>query len=195
MTPWTLDPAHVNVEFAVKHMMLTTIRGRFQDLAVEVDFDEQAPERSSVVARIATASITTDQERRDAHLRSADFLDAERYPEMVFTSTSIARISPRAYEITGDLTIRDQTHPVVLDAELLGTVAGLQGGRLTAVSADARISRKDWGLTWNVALESGGWLVGDEIKIHLEFELVAPALTVEPTLTVEPARERVATAA
>jgi polyisoprenoid-binding protein YceI len=189
MTPWTLDPAHVNVEFAVKHMMLTTIRGRFQDLAVEVDFDEQAPERSSVVARIATASITTDQERRDAHLRSADFLDAERYPEMVFTSTSIARISPRAYEITGDLTIRDQTHPVVLDAELLGTVAGLQGGRLTAVSADVRISRKDWGLTWNVALESGGWLVGDEIKIHLEFELVAPALTVEP------ARERVATAA
>lgn len=189
MTPWTLDHAHANVGFAVKHMMLTTIRGRFQDLAVDVDFDEQTPERSSVVARIATASITTDQERRDAHLKSADFLDTERYPEMRFTSTAIARTGPRAYDITGDLTIRDQTHPVVLHTELLGTVAGLQGGRLMAISADARISRKDWGLTWNVALESGGWLVGDEIKIDLEFELVAPALTVEP------ARKPVAAAA
>ena len=180
MTPWTLDLAHANVEFAVKHMMLTTIRGHFQDLSVEADFDEEAPEHSSVVARIATDSLTTNQERRDAHLKSADFLDSERYPEMVFTSTSIARISPRAYEITGDLTIKDQTHPVVLDAELLGTVAGLQGGRMTAVSADAKINRRDWGLTWNVALESGDWLVGDEIKIHLEFELVAPALKAAP---------------
>ena len=172
MTPWTLDLAHANVEFAVKHMMLTTIRGRFQDLAVEADFDEQAPERSSVVARIATASITTDQERRDAHLKSADFLDAERYPEMRFTSTAIARVSPRSYEITGDLTIRDQTHPVVLHAKLLGTVAGLQGGRMTAISADARISRKDWGLTWNGVLESGGVLVGDDVKISIEVAAV-----------------------
>ena len=176
MTKWTLDAAHANVEFSVKHMMITTIRGRFNELDLEVDFDESAPERSSVVARIATASLSTNQERRDGHLRSADFFDVERYPEMVFRSTSIAKVSDRDYEITGDLTIKDQTHPVVLDAELLGTVAGMQGGRLTAVSADAKIDRKAWGLSWNVALESGGWLVGDDIKIHLEFELVAPAL-------------------
>ena len=175
MPEWTLDTAHANVEFSVKHMMISTIRGRFQELEVDVDFDEQAPARSSVVARIATASITTNQERRDMHLRSADFLDAENYPEMLFKSTSIAKISDRDYRISGDLTIKDQTHPVVLDTELLGTVPGMQGGRLTAVSADTRISRTDWGLTWNVSLESGGWLVGDEIKIHLEFELVAPA--------------------
>ena len=175
MTKWTLDAAHANVEFSVKHMMITTIRGRFNELDLEVDFDESAPERSSVVARIATASLSTNQERRDGHLRSADFFDVERYPEMVFRSTSIAKVSDRDYEITGDLTIKDQTHPVVLDAELLGTVAAMQGGRLTAVSADARIDRKAWGLSWNVALESGGWLVGDDIKIHLEFELVAPA--------------------
>ena len=175
MTRWTLDAAHANVEFSVKHMMITTIRGRFNELDLEVDFDESAPERSSVVARIATASLSTNQERRDGHLRSADFFDVERFPEMTFRSTSIAKVSNRDYEITGDLTIKDQTHPVVLDAELLGTVAGMQGGRLTAVSADAKIDRKAWGLSWNVALESGGWLVGDDIKIHLEFELVAPA--------------------
>jgi polyisoprenoid-binding protein YceI len=176
MTDWTLDAAHANVEFSIKHMMITTIRGRFEELALEVDFDDQAPERSSVVARIATASITTNEERRDGHLKSPDFLDVEKYPEMVFRSTSIAKVSDRDFQITGDLTIRDQTHPVVLNTELLGTVPGLQGGRLTAVSADTRINRKDWGLSWNVALESGGWLVGDEIKIHIEFELVAAAL-------------------
>jgi polyisoprenoid-binding protein YceI len=175
MTDWTLDTAHANVEFSIKHMMITTIRGRFEELALEVDFDDQAPERSSVVARIATASITTNEERRDGHLKSPDFLDVEKYPEMVFRSTSIAKLSDRDFQITGDLTIRDQTHPVVLNTELLGTVPGLQGGRLTAVSADARINRKAWGLSWNVALESGGWLVGDEIKIHIEFELVAAA--------------------
>jgi polyisoprenoid-binding protein YceI len=103
-------------------MIISTIRGRFQELEVDVDFDERAPDRSSVVARIATASITTNQERRDAHLKSADFFDVENYPELLFKSTSIARISDRDYQITGDLTIRDQTHPVVLDAELLGTV-------------------------------------------------------------------------
>jgi polyisoprenoid-binding protein YceI len=175
MTKWTLDAAHANVEFAIKHMMLTTIRGRFLELDVDVEFDEQSPERSSVVARIATASITTNQQRRDAHLRGVDFLDAENYPEMLFRSTSISKVSNRDYEITGDLTIKDQTRSVTLDAELLGTVADMQGGRLTAVSADTRINRKDWGLTWNVALESGGWLVGDDLRIHIEFELVAPA--------------------
>ncbi|MDO8485791.1 MAG: YceI family protein [Candidatus Limnocylindrales bacterium] len=176
MTEWTLDTAHANVEFSVKHMMISTIRGRFQKLEVDVDFDEQAPERSSVVARIATASVTTNQERRDTHLKSADFFDVETYPEMLFNSTSIAKVSDRDFKISGDLTIKDQTHPIVLDAELLGTVAGMQGGRVTAVSADTRINRKDWGITWNVGLESGGWLVGDEIRIHIEFELVAPAL-------------------
>jgi polyisoprenoid-binding protein YceI len=176
MTDWTLDTAHANVEFSIKHMMITTIRGRFEELALEVDFDDQAPERSSVVARIPTASITTNEARRDGHLKSPDFLDVEKYPEMVFRSTSIAKFSDHDFQITGDLTIRDQTHPVVLNTELLGTMPGLQGGRLTAVSADTTINRKDWGLSWNVALESGGWLVGDEIKIHIEFELVAAAL-------------------
>lgn len=175
MTEWTLDSAHANVEFSIKHMMITTIRGRFQELALEVDFDDHAPERSSVVARIAAASISTNQDRRDGHLKSPDFLDTEKYPEIVFRSTSIGKVSDRDYQITGDLTIKDQTHPVVLDAELLGTVTGMQGGLLTAISADTKLNRRDWGLTWNVSLESGGWLVGDEITVHIEFELTAAA--------------------
>lgn len=187
MTRWTLDAAHANVEFSIKHMMITTIRGRFQDLDLDVDYNEEAPERSKVVARIKASSITTNQERRDTHLRGADFLDAETFPEMRFTSTGIRRLDERAFAIAGDLTIKDQTHPVVLDAELLGTVTGMDGGRVTAVSAQTKINRKDWGLTWNVALESGGWLVGDEIGIHIEFELVAPAIA--------PAAELTATAA
>jgi polyisoprenoid-binding protein YceI len=187
MTKLTLDAAHANVEFSVKHMMITTIRGHFADLEVDVDFDEAAPERSSVVARIATASIDTNQERRDAHLRSADFLDADNFPEMRFTSTQIRKLDDKAFAIEGDLTIRDQTHPVVLDAELLGTVTGMRGERVTAVSARTKISRKDWGLTWNVALEGGGWLVGDEIGIHIEFELVAP-------VAEQPAERETATA-
>jgi polyisoprenoid-binding protein YceI len=176
MSTWTLDAAHANVEFSVKHMMVTTIRGRFQKVVVDVDFDEEAPERSSVTARIDAASLTTNQEQRDGHLRSADFLDAEKYPELVFTSTDIEKVDSTHYRIGGDLRIRDQTHRVVLDSETLGIVPHLQGGRLAAFSADTKISRKDWGLTWNVSLESGGWLVGDEIRIHIEFELVAPAV-------------------
>jgi polyisoprenoid-binding protein YceI len=175
-TEWTLDAAHTNVEFSVKHMMISNIRGHFGQLALEVDYDEQAPERSSVVAHIATGSIDTNQGRRDEHLRGADFFDADTYPEMLFRSTGIAKLNEHDYQISGDLTIKDQTHPVVLDAELLGSASSMSGGRLTAISADTRINRKDWGLGWNVALESGGWLVGDEIKIHLEFELTAPAM-------------------
>lgn len=180
MSTWTLDTAHANVEFSVKHMMITTIRGRFQQFEVEVDFDEQVPERSSVVARIVAASLTTNQEQRDGHLKSADFLDAEKYPELLFKSTGIQKVSASDYRITGDLTIKDQTRSVVLDTEILGIVPHMQGGRIAAFSADTKISRKDWDLTWNMALESGGWLVGDEIRIHIESELVAPAL--EPSV-------------
>ena len=186
MDTWTLDAAHANVEFSVKHMMITTIRGQFRELEVDVDLDEAAPERSTVAARIATASITTNQEQRDGHLRSPDFFDVATYPQILFKSTRIEKVGGPAYKVHGDLTIKDRTRPVVLDAELLDTFTGMQGGRLAAVSADTTINRKDWGLTWNVALESGGWLVGDEVKVHLEFELKAPA--------AELARELVATA-
>ena len=167
MSTWTLDPAHSQIEFAVKHMMVTTVRGQFRKFEVEIDFDEAHPERSSVVAHIDASSIDTGMEARDAHLRGADFFDAETYPQLTFRSTSILR-SGDGYRIDGELTMHGVTRPVSLDAEIGGVVANLQGGRRAAFNATTRVSRKAWGLAWNVALESGGLLVGDEIKISID---------------------------
>jgi polyisoprenoid-binding protein YceI len=167
MSTWTLDPAHSQIEFAVKHMMVTTVRGQFRKFTTEVDFDEEHPERSSVVAHIDASSIETGMEARDAHLKSADFLEADAYPELTFRSTSIVA-SGQGYKINGDLTIRGQTRPVTLDAEIGGVVPNLQGGRRAGFNATIKISRKAWGLTWNQVLEAGGWAVSDEIKISLD---------------------------
>ncbi len=177
MSTWTLDPAHSQIEFAVKHMMVTTVRGQFRKFAVDVDFDEEHPELSSVVAHIEASSIETGIEARDAHLRSADFLDADNHSELVFRSTS-TKARGDGYKIDGDLTIRGVTHPVTLDAEIGGVVANLQGGRRAGFSATTKISRKAWGLTWNQVLEAGGWAVGDEIKISIE--VAALQATVAP---------------
>jgi polyisoprenoid-binding protein YceI len=171
MSTWTLDPAHSQIEFAVKHMMVTTVRGQFRKFSVEVDFDEERPERSSVVAHIDASSVETGIEARDAHLRSADFFDAAVHPELSFRSTRIAEDGD-AYKIEGDLTIRGVTKPVVLEAEIGGVVANLQGGRRAGFNATTRISRKAWGLTWNQVLEAGGWAVGDEIKISIDLAVV-----------------------
>jgi polyisoprenoid-binding protein YceI len=167
MSTWDLDPAHSQIEFAVRHMMVTTVRGQFRKFSVAVDFDEANPERSTVEAHIDASSIDTGMEARDAHLQSPDFFDAAQFPEIAFRSTHIEPAGD-GYKIDGDLTIKGETHPVSLEAEIGGVVPNLQGGRRAAFSATTKISRKAWGLTWNVALESGGFLVGDDIKISLE---------------------------
>jgi polyisoprenoid-binding protein YceI len=172
MSTWTLDSAHSQIEFAVKHMMVTTVRGQFRKFTAEVDFDEEHPEHSSVVAHIDASSVETGMEARDAHLRGADFFDVATYPELVFESTSVER-SGDDFKIHGDLTIRGETKPVILDADIGGVVPNMQGGRRAGFSASTKISRKAWGLTWNVATEAGGLLVGDEIKISLDVALVA----------------------
>jgi polyisoprenoid-binding protein YceI len=179
MSAWTLDPAHSQIEFAVKHMMVTTVRGQFRKFTTEVDFDEEHPERSSVVAHIEASSIDTGMEARDAHLRSADFFDAEKNPELTFRSTGIHAVGD-GFKIDGDLTIRGETRPITLDAEIGGVVPNLQGGRRAAFSATTKISRKAWGLTWNVALESGGFLVGDEIKISIDLAVLQSVPAAEP---------------
>jgi polyisoprenoid-binding protein YceI len=171
MAAWDLDPAHSQIEFAVKHMMVTTVRGQFRKFTVAVDFDEANPERSTVEAHIDASSIDTGMEARDAHLRSADFLDAATHPELLFRSTHIEQ-SGDGYRIDGDLTIRGESRPVTLDAEIGGVVPNLRGGRRAGFSASTKISRKAWGLTWNGVLESGGVLVGDEIKISIEVAAV-----------------------
>ena len=177
MSKWTLDSAHSQIEFAVKHMMVTTVRGQFRNFAAEVDFDEEHPEHSSVVAHIDASSVETGMEARDAHLRSADFFDVTTYPELLFRSTGIERRGDD-YKIRGELTIRGR-RPVVLEAEIGGVVPDMRGGRRAGFSATTKISRKEWGLTWNVALETGGLLVGDDIKISLEIALVATEATAE----------------
>ncbi len=166
MTTWQLDTAHSGVSFTAKHMMITKVRGAFTGVTGTITFDEADPTASSVTVEFPAASVDTGMEPRDNHLRSADFLDAETYPTLTFTSTSIARKGDR-FAITGDLTIRGVTRPVVLDTEHLGIVTAMDGRRHAGFEATTKIKRSDWGLTWNVGLEAGGWLVSDDITIEL----------------------------
>jgi polyisoprenoid-binding protein YceI len=167
MSTWQLDPAHTVVSFTGKHMMVTKVRGLFAGVTGTIEYDETDPTRSRVEVTIPAATVDTGVEPRDNHLRSADFLDVENHPTMTFRSTSIAPKGDR-WAISGDLTIRGVTRPVVLDTEALGVVKGMDGRRHAGFEATAKIRRSDWGLTWNVGLEAGGWLVSDEISIELE---------------------------
>lgn len=169
---WTLDPAHSAVTFSAKHMMLTTVRGSMAIRDFSLDFDPKDIVASSVRVSLDAASIETGQEARDQHLRSADFLETEAHPTIDFVST---RIEPAGgeYRIHGDLTIRGVTRPVVLDASFAGTVPNMQGGTRAAFSASTKINREDFGLTWNVALEQGGWLVSKDIKVEMDIAAVA----------------------
>jgi polyisoprenoid-binding protein YceI len=174
VTRWTLDPTHTLIEFSGKHMMFTTVKGRFGAFTGEITVDEAHPERSTVRVEIDAASLDTRTEMRDTHLRSADFLDVEAFPTIAFKSTGVdlpagARVRPGLqFKVNGDLTIRGTTRPVVLDAEFTGEGTGPFGNQIKAFAARAKVNRKDFGLTWNVALETGGVLVGDEIKIEIE---------------------------
>ena len=169
---WTLDPAHSAVTFTAKHMMVTTVRGTLPILDLDLDFRPDDPAASSVQVTLDAAGIVTGQAGRDQHLRSADFLETEQFPTIEFRSTSVRRVGDDV-AIEGDLTIRGVTRPVVLDAEFAGIVPNLQGGRRAAFSATTKINREDVGLTWNVALEQGGWLVGKEIKIAIDLAVTA----------------------
>ena len=182
---WEIDTSHSGVTFAAKHMMVTTVRGTMAITAATLDFDEQDPARSSVSARIDTASIDTRSQARDAHLRSADFLDAEQFPTIEFRSTSVEGAGGR-WKLHGDLTIRDVTRPIVLDAVFHGVQPNLQGGRRAAFSATATIDREDWGLTWNVALEQGGWLVSKQIRVEIDLAAVEAAAVEQETRDAEP---------
>jgi polyisoprenoid-binding protein YceI len=174
-TRWTLDASHSSVAFSVRHMMITNVRGEFQKLAGDVAFDPKRPEEARLAVRIETASINTREEKRDAHLRSADFFDAARFPEITFVSRRVRRRGD-GLEVLGDLTIRDTTREVVLTVdEITPEHADPWGSRRVGATARTKIRRSDFGITWNTALEAGGVLVGDEISIHIEVELVKQA--------------------
>ena len=163
-----IDPAHTDIAFSAKHMMVTTVRGKFDGVDGELHIDGTDPTRSSGEIRVEAASLSTGFDARDQHLRSPDFFDAGNHPLIVFRSTSIEQRDADRFRVTGDLTIRETTRPVTLDAELLGFYPGLDGSRRLGLSLRTKINRKDWGLNWNVALESGGWLVGEEVKLEID---------------------------
>lgn len=170
-TTWMIDPAHTDVLFSVTHMMVTRVRGKFTRVAGVLHLDEDDPTRSTATLTIEAASIDTGVPARDEHLRSADFFDVATYPQITFRSTAIERRSDSVYRVVGDLTMKDVTRPVELDVTVLGFYRSMQGARRVGFSGSTTINREDWGLTWNVALEAGGWLVGKEIRI--EFEVAA----------------------
>mgnify|MGYP001039384870 CR=1 FL=1 len=174
-TTWNIDPAHSRAEFTVKHMMITKVRGRFSDLEGVITVDESAPENSGVEVTIDAASINTQQEDRDQHLRSGDFLDVENHPELTFRSTRVEGLSLEegsSFTVIGDLTIRGTTKQVELDATFEGRGQDPWGNQRAAFSADTAVDRRDFGLEWNQALETGGVLVGHEVEIHLEAQAV-----------------------
>ncbi len=169
---WQIDPAHSHVGFSVRHMMISKVRGQFERFSGTVELDEDDVTRSSVEVQIEAASINTRDAQRDAHLRSADFLNAEQYPYLIFKSKRVEQIDATHGRIIGDLTIRDVTREVVLDVEYAGQSKSPWGTISAGFNAQTKINRKDWGLTWNVALETGGVLVGEDVTINIEIELV-----------------------
>ena len=171
-TTWTIDPAHTEVGFSVKHLMISTVRGRFADVRGTIQLAGDDVTQASVEAEIATASIDTRQEQRDTHLRSADFFEVEKYPTITFRSTRVERIKNDRYRIVGDLTIRGVTREVVLEGSDEGRGRDPWGGDRLAFSATTAIDRRDFGLTWNQALETGGVLVSNEIKISIDVQAV-----------------------
>ncbi len=169
---WNLDLSHSEINFAVKHMMISTVRGKFNKFSGTIDFNEADPASSSIDVSIDVASIDTKDEKRDGHLKSGDFFDVEKFPAITFKSTKVEKLSANSAKVTGDLTIRGVSRPVVLDVDYAGQAKSPWGTTSAGFSASTKVNRKDWGLTWNVALETGGVLVGDDISIAIEAELV-----------------------
>ena len=174
-TTWTIDAGHSIAEFSAKHMMISTVKGRIADLRGTLTIDPASPERSSVEVELDAASIDTRSEQRDGHLRSPDFLDVEQFPLITFRSRRVegATATPGAgFRVVGDLTIRGVTREVELDATFEGQGKDPWGGERVSFSATTKIDRRDFGLTWNAALETGGVLVSNDVRIALEVQAV-----------------------
>ena len=172
---WKLDSDHAHVEFAVRHLMISKVKGQFTRVDGTLRMDREDPTTARLDVEIDAASVDTRVEQRDEHLRSPDFLDAARFPVLTFHSKRVERSGENLLRVTGELTIRDVTRDVVLDVTERGGVTDPWGGERVGYEARTKIDRKDFGLTWNQALEAGGVLVGDEVEITLEAEWVLQA--------------------
>ena len=168
---YELDQSHSHVSFSARHLMVTKVRGRFPVTAGKLVIGEDA-EQSSVEATIDVAAVDSGDPKRDEHLRNADFFDVENHPTVSFRSTNVENHGDGEFTLVGDLTVKGTTRPVTLQGEYLGSQASPWGDTRVGFSAETEISRKDWGLEWNVALETGGVLVGDKIKLTIDAEWV-----------------------
>ena len=168
---YTLDPSHTTIGFVAKHMMFTKVRGHFAEFDGTIVVGE-TPEESAASVTMKVESLTTGVEQRDAHLRSADFFEVETYPTITFETTGVEWVGANRLRVAGELTIRDVTRPVVLDAEYEGSTVDPWGGFRIGFSAGTEVDRVDWGITWNVALETGGLLVSKKIVLEIETQAV-----------------------
>jgi polyisoprenoid-binding protein YceI len=172
---WAIDPGHTVAEFGVKHLMVSTVKGRFTEVSGAIEIDESDISRSRVDVAINVASINSHDEKRDAHLRSDDFFAAEQFPQITFASTKVEPNGKDRLNVTGDLTIRGVTLPVTLAVDFNGRAVTPWGSEVIAYGAETTINRKDFGLNWNIALEAGGVTVGDKVKISIESEAIKQA--------------------
>jgi polyisoprenoid-binding protein YceI len=171
---YAIEAAHTSVEFVGRHLMITKVRGRFEDVRGQITIDEE-PTKSHVEVEIGVASVSTGNSDRDGHLRSADFFDVEQYPTIRFASTAVKPVRANAWEVVGDLTVHGVTKPVILQVDFDGGGASPMGDQRIGFSASTDIDREDFGLTWNVALETGGVLVGKSVRVELAVQAIASA--------------------
>ncbi len=169
---WQIDSSHSHIQFSVRHMMISRVKGTFETFSGTVALDEANPNNTVVNVSIDATSINTREAQRDGHLQSADFLDVATFPALTFASTKVEQTDATHAKLHGNLTIRDVTRPVVLDVEYVGQAKSPWGTVSAGFSATTKINRTDWNLTWNQALETGGILVGEEIAIEIDLELV-----------------------
>jgi polyisoprenoid-binding protein YceI len=182
-TTWQIDTIHSGIGFSVRHLIVSKVRGRFTKWSGTLDIDEQNPQASRVNVRIDAASIDTNEPQRDAHLRSADFLDTEHFPEITFASTRVERLSDEELRITGDLTIRGITQSVVLEVEQGGQIKDPWGNDRRGFAGKTTIDRKAFNVSFNQVLDTGGLALGEKVEITLELEAFKPA-TVAATVAV-----------
>ena len=171
MTKFNLDAAHSTIDFSVKHMMVSKVKGSFTNFTANLEGNTEDLTGATISVEIDVKSINSNNEDRDNHLRSGDFFDVETYPSIKFVATDIKKKDDGEYDVTGDLTIKDVTKPVTFDVEYGGKGTNPWGQEVVAFSAETKVNRKEFGLTWNQALETGGVLVGEDIKITVELEL------------------------
>ncbi|WP_420631267.1 YceI family protein [Candidatus Leptofilum sp.] len=172
---WQIDFSHSHIYFTVRHMMISKVRGGFEKFGGSVNFDEENPANTTINVEVDLSSINTREEQRDGHLKSPDFFDVANYPTMKFIGTRVEQIDDNNGRLYGQLTIKDITKEIVLDVDYAGIAKSPWGTESAGFSASGSLNRKDWGLTWNQTLETGGVLVGDKINIEIELELVKQA--------------------